>query len=75
MQPANPIIEYSKVLFCIISSPNTGRLVKNKGNTAQCMAQANDADIPNVSRLIFFANAPGMKQKYWFATWLQNYFC
>jgi hypothetical protein len=32
---ATAIIPYSNVLFCKISNPKTGRLVKKSGNTAQ----------------------------------------
>ena len=35
--------------------PNKGRLLKNNGNKAQCMAQAKDVAIPNASQLILNA--------------------
>ncbi len=44
---------YSKDRFSIILTPNSGKLLKNKGNTAQCMAQATEAVIPKASQLIF----------------------
>jgi len=37
----------------MIFTPNSGRLVKNKGRSAQCIAQATDVAMPNPSRLIF----------------------
>ena len=37
----------------MISKPKTGRLVNNKGKTAQCMAQATEVVIPNASQFIF----------------------
>jgi hypothetical protein len=33
--------------------PNKGRLLKNRGNRAQCIAQAKEAVIPNASQFIF----------------------
>jgi len=49
--------------------PNKGRLVRNNGNKAQCMAQANEAVIPKASQLIFTFMS---LQKYSNATTLQN---
>ncbi len=52
--------------------PNTGRLVSNKGSTAQCMAHASDVVIPNASQLILNAIK---KCKYTnYATLLQRFF-
>lgn len=34
-------------------TPNKGKLLKNKGNTAQCMAQAIEAVIPSASQFTF----------------------
>jgi UDP-N-acetylglucosamine:LPS N-acetylglucosamine transferase len=46
---------YSKYKLSMILMPNKGRLLKNKGNKAQCMAQAKDVAIPNASQLILNA--------------------
>ena len=50
---ASAIIPYSKKEFWIISNPKTGRLVNNKGKTAQCTAHATEAVIPIASQFIF----------------------
>ena len=50
MQKAIETITISTTGFSIISKPNMGRLVKNKGSKAQCMAQANEVLIPSVSQ-------------------------
>jgi hypothetical protein len=34
-------------------TPSNGRLVRNRGNNAQWIAQAMEVTIPNVSQLIF----------------------
>jgi hypothetical protein len=49
---AKAIIAYSKNRFCTILMPNMGRLVKNNGSRAQCMAQAKLVLIPIASQLI-----------------------
>ena len=50
---AKAIINISKPLFSTKSIPNIGRLVNNKGNAIQCMAQSRDAVTPNLSQFIF----------------------
>ena len=50
---ATPIIKYSKGGFSMILTPNKGKVVMNSGNTAQCIAQATEAVIPQASQLIF----------------------
>ncbi len=65
MQNARVTIITSTNGFSIISKPKMGRLVKNKGNKAQCMAQASEVVIPNASQFTFKFIA---KQKYEFAT-------
>lgn len=40
-----------------------GRLVKNRGKSAQCMAHANEAVIPNVSKFIFLFIIKDRKDK------------
>jgi hypothetical protein len=54
MQKANRIIPASKKTLFIILKPNKGRLVKNKGSKAQCMAQAIEVVMPRASQFIFF---------------------
>jgi hypothetical protein len=49
---ARNTIPVSKAMLCIILTPNKGKLDKNKGNTAQCIAQAIEAVIPRASQLI-----------------------
>ncbi len=47
------IIPNSKLTLCNIFMPNKGKLLKNKGNNAQCMAQAKEAPIPIASQFHF----------------------
>jgi hypothetical protein len=51
MLKARTTIPVSKVMLCTILMPNKGSAVTNKGNTAQCMAQATDVVMPNASQL------------------------
>ena len=53
MTNAMAIIMYSKPVFSIMFTPNKGRLLRNKGNKAQWMAQASEAVTPRASQLIF----------------------
>lgn len=48
--------------------PQIGRLVKKRGNTAQCMAQAKLVPIPRASQLIL----NDIPQNYYIATMLQK---
>ena len=50
---ASKIIPASNNTLFRILIPNRGKLLKNNGSRAQCMAQANAADTPIVSQLIF----------------------
>ncbi len=50
--------------------PNMGRLLINKGNNAQCMAQASEVAIPTKSKFIFIDI--NKEQIYIIATMLQN---
>jgi len=47
------IIPSSNLVLCKILIPNKGKLLKNKGNSAQCMAQAKEAPIPIASQFHF----------------------
>ena len=53
MQNAATTITTSTSGFSIMFIPNMGRVVKNRGNKAQWIAQATDAVIPKASQLIF----------------------
>ena len=53
----------------MIFVPKTGRLVRNNGSNAQCIAQAKEVVTPNASRFIF-SFMPG-KNNY-FASKLQS---
>ena len=53
MQKAIETIIISTAGFSIISKPKMGRLVKNKGSKAQCIAQASEVVIPNASQFTF----------------------
>lgn len=72
MPIARKIIKYSKRTFSIMLIPNIGKLVNNRGNTAQCIAQANDVVMPNASQLSF--NAIEEDKYTTCATLLQNIF-
>ena len=48
---ASKIIKYSKAILLIMLIPKTGRLEITKGKTAQWIAQATEALIPNASQL------------------------
>jgi len=52
---ANATMMYSKYKLSMMFTPNKGRLLKNNGNNAQCMAQASDVAIPKASQLILNA--------------------
>jgi hypothetical protein len=59
----------SKAILCIMLIPNNGKKEKNKGNTAQWIAQAMEVEIPKTSQLTF----EGIRlRKYKKATMLQN---
>jgi hypothetical protein len=47
------IIPPSNIPLWMIFMPNSGRLVRNKGSKAQCIAQASDAPIPSISQSTF----------------------
>ena len=49
MISAIKIIKTSKKVLLIILIPNIGRLDKNSGSNAQCIAQAREAPIPKAS--------------------------
>jgi hypothetical protein len=51
--------------------PNMGKLVRNKGSNAQCMAQAREVAIPKKSRFTFIVHLI-RGQRYTNATVLQN---
>ena len=51
--------------------PKTGRLVRNKGSKAQCIAQVTEVATPNASRFIF-GFMLGKNNN--FAAKLQNYY-
>jgi hypothetical protein len=53
----------------MILIPKSGNTEKNNGNTAQCIAQAREVEIPKTSQLTFEGISP---QKYKKATMLQN---
>lgn len=44
---------YSTRRLCMMLMPSIGKLEKNKGSRAQCMAQAKVAPIPNASQFSF----------------------
>ena len=53
MKKESIIMPNSKLVLCKILIPNKGRLLKNKGSNAQCMAQASEAPIPIASQFHF----------------------
>lgn len=69
MPTASTTIPASKKTLWMMLTPKSGRLVRNNGNKAQWMAQANEAVIPRASQFILDL----MKgRKYEKATLLQN---
>lgn len=52
----NTIVSTSSSLFSITSTPHKVNVVNIKGNTTQCMAQANDAPIPIASHPLFISS-------------------
>lgn len=67
-------MKYSNALLLIILIPKSGRLESTSGNTAQCIAQASEAPMPNASQLIFLLIFKGL-QRYVNATLLQIINC
>jgi hypothetical protein len=53
MAKDNKIMPNSNLKLCNILMPNKGKLLKNKGNKAQCIAQANEAPMPIASQFHF----------------------
>jgi len=53
MAAARQIMKISKRGLSIILKPKMGKDCRNKGNKAQCMAQAREALIPKASQLNF----------------------
>jgi hypothetical protein len=53
MAKESRIMPNSNEVLCNIFIPNKGKLLKNKGNNAQCIAQAKEAPIPMASQFHF----------------------
>lgn len=53
MAKESRIMPNSNLELCNILIPSSGRLLKNKGNKAQCMAQAKEVPIPIASQFQF----------------------
>lgn len=63
------IMVYSNVWLWIMLMPKSGRLLKKRGSSAQCIAQATEVVIPKASQFIFNRIS---RQIYTLATLLQN---
>jgi len=53
MPKESKIIPNSNLKLCKILIPSKGKLLKNRGNNAQCIAQAKEAPIPIASQSHF----------------------
>ena len=53
MAKESRIIPNSNLGLCRMLIPNKGRVLKNKGNKAQCIAQAKEVPIPIASQFQF----------------------